>query len=367
MITPERRASSRAAAVPPTPAREDPLPDGEVRVGSLLAIPGLLRRFGADPQQVFARAGIDLRLFDDPENRMTFAAGGRLFDGCVEATGCMHFGLLVGRRYDDATLGILGELLHHGETVGASLRRLVQYLNFNDGGAVALLLTLSPTRVALGYSIYHPGTLAPTQIYDMSIAIGYNVMRRLCGPSWQPLEVTFAHAAPPAPAPFTEFFGRRLRFDAELTALHFAPHWLKRSIPGADPSRRAAIEQQLRDIAARGGFSLADRVRRMLHSNVFAANDSAPAVARQLGLHERTLRRHLAAEGTNLKALAMETRFTLACHLLRETRLPLSEIAATLHFSDASAFSRAFRGWAEQSPRDWRTASTSVLPALAAC
>ncbi len=80
----------------------------------------------------------------------------------------------------------------------------------------------------------------------------------------------------------------------------------------------------------------------------------AGSLARFFGIHERTLRARLRAERTSLQRIFGRTRFELACHLLRDTGLPLAEIAAALSYADPAVFARAFRNWAKTSPSRWR-------------
>jgi len=77
-------------------------------------------------------------------------------------------------------------------------------------------------------------------------------------------------------------------------------------------------------------------------------------VARFFGIHQRTLRKRLRVDGAHLQKLVDQARFGLARQLLRDTRLPVLEIAAALRYSDPNVFSRAFRNWAGASPRQWR-------------
>jgi hypothetical protein len=71
--------------------------EGRQRVGVLREVPRVLRSFGADPPEVFRTAGLDFRILDNPDNEMSYVAMGRLFQACVEATRCEHFGLLAGQ------------------------------------------------------------------------------------------------------------------------------------------------------------------------------------------------------------------------------------------------------------------------------
>ena len=101
-------------------------------------------------------------------------------------------------------------------------------------------------------------------------------------------------------------------------------------------------------------MSFADEVRAALQQMVLAGTSSAEDVARLFGIQQRTLRKRLAAEQTNLQQLVSQTRFELAQQLLENTQLPVSEIGAALHYADPAVFSRAFRNWAQVSPKEWR-------------
>jgi len=90
----------------------------------------------------------------------------------------------------------------------------------------------------------------------------------------------------------------------------------------------------------------------MLASGI--ASMTARSLAAQFSISTATLKRRLAAEGTSLAALKMQARRDLAELLLADLRLPIAEVARRTGFSDAGAFSRAFRGWTGASPSRWR-------------
>jgi len=116
----------------------------------------------------------------------------------------------------------------------------------------------------------------------------------------------------------------------------------------------------IKQARANSTMSFADIVRGALHQMVLSGTSSAGTVALLFGIHERTLRKRLTAEGTSLQELVSQTRFEIAKQLLENTELPLSDIASALHFADAAVFSRAFRGWSKTSPRKWRSRRVSM-------
>jgi AraC-like DNA-binding protein len=340
-------------------------PQRDLRTGPVMPVPTLLREFGIDPAPLLARAGIAPQLLEGAENRIAFAAVGQLLDDCVRVTGCAHFGLLTGQRFEAATLGALGVLVRHCASVGAALRSLVLYLHLNDRGGVPVLLNLGTTRVALGYAIVEPGMPGKTQFDDATIAITFLLLRQLCGAGWRPTEVMFAHRPPADAEPYRQLFGARVRFDAELSAVTFPAYWLKHAIAGADPAAHAVLEAALRKAAAREASPLGERVRRALHSLAYVAGPAlAPEVAQLFALHERQLRRLLTLESTTFRQLAHEARREVAQHLLRDTRLPLPDIAAALHYADAAGLSRAFKQWTGVAPGAWRAANAAAVGQL---
>lgn len=351
---------SKVAAATPEPHAHR---GRDLRAGPLMHIPALLREFGVEPADVLSRAGIDPRWLADAETRIAFDAVGRLLDACVRATGCAHFGLLVGQRLDGSALGVIGTLSRHCETVDAGLRSLTLYLHLHDRGAVPLLLSLGPARTAIGYAIVEREVPGRTQIVDGALAVVMQILRGLCGPRWQAGEILFAHGAPADTTPYRRFFGAPLRFDAELSAVVFASRWLAQPIPGADPAVRATLEAALQEAARREAGPLAEQVHRALLSSAFVQGRStAPRIARQLGLHERQMRRLLAQEGTDFRRIAGAARLAVVQQLLDDTRLPLPDVAAALHYSDVSALSRAFKQWTGQRPAAWRAGRAIARP-----
>jgi len=335
---------------------------GEVRVGPLLTIPDLLTELGVRPHDAFAAAGFDPHLFAHPEGRAPIESLGRLLDTCGTLTGCPHFGLLIGERFDLSAFGALGKLLRHCATVGEAVHNLILHLHLNDRAAAPMLLNLQPGIVVLGYSVYEYSMPALSQVQDTAIAVANRIMSELCGPRWVPLRVQFARRRPASTAAYRQHFRAELVFNAEVSGLVFASTWLERTIEGADATRREFLERTISEAQTRAPCGLADQVQRVLPQLILSGKASAGTVARLFAMHERTLRRRLEREGANLQRLIKRTRFDLARQLLNNTDLAVTAIATALHYDDPNAFSRAFRSWASLSPRQWRARAGARSP-----
>ncbi|USX52616.1 helix-turn-helix transcriptional regulator [Lentzea sp. HUAS12] len=76
----------------------------------------------------------------------------------------------------------------------------------------------------------------------------------------------------------------------------------------------------------------------------------AGLIAVRLHLSARTLRRHLAAEGTSVRRLVDEARRTEAVELVALDHLSVEQVALRLGYTDAATFIRAFRRWSGTTP-----------------
>jgi AraC-like DNA-binding protein len=302
---------------------------------------------------VAAEVGIDLGLFEDPDNSIPFVAIGRLLQECVARSGCPHYGLLVGERSAASSLGVVSDLMRHSPDVATALRNLVLYLQLQDRGAVPTLEVQGET-VLLGYAVYQKGVVATDQIYDAAIAIGFNILRSLCGPRFRPSEVLLRRAEPVDREPYRRLFNAPVRFDSYQSALVFPKTWLDRPVSGADPHQYRTLDAAAKALMERLDVDFVDQLHRVLHGLVITGWGSVEQAAFLFGMHRRTLNRRLAAQGTSFRALLQEVRFEIAQQLLRDTRIPVADVAEALGYAAAGAFTRAFQRWSGQSPTAWR-------------
>lgn len=324
-----------------------------MRIGATIAVPEVLRSLGADPVEVLAEVGIDIDLFDDPNNRISFLARGRMMAHCAKRTGCPHFGLLVGQRAGLHSLGLMGLLAKYSPNVELALGSLIRYLHLHVRGATTALSVDSGLAV-FEYQIYQAGALGNNQVGEGAVAAAFNILRDLCGDDWKPIEVRFAHRKPDDVTLFRQFFGVPLRFDSEQYAVVFSEDWLNQRLSETSPELLRLLQQEIDRLDVREEDSFVDQVRTLLRTTLVSGHSSADQVAELFSMHRRTLNRRLNAYGTSFQKLADEVRFEIARQSLEDTDLDIIQIAMLLGYSNASAFTRAFRRWSSTTPARWR-------------
>ncbi|WP_417670604.1 helix-turn-helix domain-containing protein [Roseibium sp.] len=172
------------------------------------------------------------------------------------------------------------------------------------------------------------------------------------------LKIDIDAPEPSSSSPFLERFGDRLRFRQACIRLCVPVSELDKRPPASEHNLYQVIEASaLKALdAQKDERNPLKRISDVIHQQLKSGTVSLVAVAEQLDMSERSLQRMIAAEGTSFRKLIEDTRRKLAMHYLRETDLPLKEIAFLLGFSEMSAFSRAAKNWFGRSPKSYRDA-----------
>jgi AraC-like DNA-binding protein len=332
-------------------------------MGPILVLPELLTEMGEDPVALITEAGLDPALFDDPENTVSFADLGRLVAFCAMQTDCPSLGLRIGARGGLDVMGIVGEVARRAPDVGSALRNITLYLHLHDRGAIPSLF-VSGDRAMFAYVLFQPDVPGTELIYDGAVAISYNILKALAGPGWEASEVCLCRRRPADIEPYSRFFCTDLRFGAEYNAVVFPASWLDRPLGGTRELAQRQIMLEIEALEARGAGDLDAQLRlvlrRLLIGGACKEDTCLARVAELFAIHRRTINRRLRAQGTSFQRLIDETRYEIARQLLRDTGLPITEVAAALDYTDPAAFNHAFRRWSGTSPSAWRAVHASA-------
>lgn len=328
------------------------------RVGSLTEVPALLQSLGVNPAPVLARAGLTLQSLAQSESRIDFGALGRLMACGAEATGQTQFGLMVGRSWSLASMGLVGEVTRNCATLGEALEHLTVHQQINSAGGLAFILERA--QVAdFGYAVYYPGAVGVDHLVDAALATGFNYVRELVGPAWRPTEVFLPHARPASSVRYRQFFGVEPRFNSEICALRFPAHWLHHAVLDASPERKRAALAQM-EASSPGLVMQSYRgVRTLLMEGKCSGDD----LAQVLAMHRRTLNRRLREAGTTFQSVLDDVRFEVARQLLSYTELGMDDIAASLGYASVAPFMRSFLRMAGVTPGHWRRRALHEPPA----
>jgi AraC-like DNA-binding protein len=325
-------------------------------IGALAAMPRLLAERHHDPLVLLGRFGISESSLADMRAQAPLALHGRVMDAAAKATGCPHFGLLLGATSSLENVGELRFLLLNAATVRQALDHLVRFAKLwhpairaeraHEGGFARLALTLAKDvpgadQVLLGYTV--------------SIV---KALRIVIGSAWSPTLVHLALHRPAQVAPYRRFFGGAVDFDQRDYAIFIPDATLDARRPGCDPRLAEFIFERLCSLESHAPGDLVGRVRDAIEAQLLRGRCDAQCVAELFTVHRKTLHGYLREAGTSFTRLREERREALAIRMLEHTDLPLAEIAAALGFEHQPSLTRAFKRWKGQAPSRWRNRSS---------
>jgi AraC-like DNA-binding protein len=316
-------------------------------------LPEVINGFGVDLADVLDAAGLPASIFDDPENLVAYPDLGRLLAVSARLSNCDYIALLVAQRVRLVDLGLAGEAALCGDSAGDGLQRFSSYFTLQNTAATVSLAT-SGGFTRFIYAIDAPEMTDTGQLQLGAITVAFNILQDLCGHRWRPMVVTLASRAPADLRPCQKFFRAPLRFDSDASAIVFERHWLDRPLPPVDLLVRTRIEAQVRERQAELFADFPTTVRRLLRKQVALGECSMDSVAAIFGMHRRTLDRQLQRHGAHYNELLDSVQSDVACQLLRDTGMPVQQIAESLCYSSAANFATAFRRWTGVTPTDYR-------------
>ncbi|MBM4228369.1 MAG: AraC family transcriptional regulator [Gammaproteobacteria bacterium] len=313
----------------------------------------VLESHGKALAPLLAAADIPRFALEEPSFRIRVDQELRFIREALSALKLPEAGLLVGQRYTLALFGVLGLAASCAPTMRELFRMVPTFPDLAWGAIGLSVWRMKGSEFAAFHPTPEVGDLAAFFV-ERDTAATLALFRQNCGAGLAPLRVRFRHPAPRNSAAYSAWFGCEVTFEDAANEIHFPPAIWERVPPQANGMSYRFYANQCRRLSQllREPLSYADVVRGRLRAET--PIPTLEQLLQALHLSKRTLQRRLDAEGTSFSLLHAEVRLERARELMRFGGMGQDDIARQLGFSDASAFSRAFKAWTGRSPRGFR-------------
>lgn len=311
---------------------------------------------GAPQEALLARTGVTQDDLQDQDNRIPFENYVALMRAAKDLTGGPALALHYGEIDDLADISIVGLIVQAAETM---LDALVQLNRFRG---LVIEVESDGDRFKLQRDAGHLWLVDTRRNpHDFVELTESTFARMVCGArratsTSLAKEVRVTHAAPSYRAEYDRVFQIPVKFGSDQNAIALDEAWLTTKI-ALQPRYVFGI---LSDHAEKLLKNLADskttrgRVESLLMPLLHTGDVSMDKVADTMAMSRQTLFRKLKDEGTTFEKVLDELRHSLALHYLNGKKVSISETAYLVGFSEAAAFSRAFKRWTGKSPREMR-------------
>lgn len=322
------------------------------RSASLTDYEHVARSVGLDPFRMLRMAKLPARVLDDPNLMISADSVGWLLEESARLSGQEAFGLLLAETRSLANLGMLALVMREEPTLRAAMQSSVRYMRLHNAG-VQFRLDDAGVIVLLHVGVNMQRHGVWRQTIEQSTGIALRMLKVLSGNAFQPVRISFTHEPPAQLEVHRRVLGTAIAFSQEHNAIACRTRDMDMPIPAADPALNREVKRWMDAQLANLRDEPTQRARQIVKMLLPSGLCSVDRVAQHLGMHRRTLNRHLAAEGESVTTIVNAVRAELAEEYLANSKRRLYEVAELLGFATAGDFSRWFRARFGRTPSDW--------------
>lgn len=314
---------------------------------------------GADRGALLAASGIDAEALADYDNRIPLASFVTLMRRSQDLTGEPALAVQFGEAVDCSDFSVVSMMTAACETVADGVTQRNRYERL-----VAEVEWDGPQRFVLepdGDRVWLIDTRSrPDEIPELTESVFARIATELHqeGGGAFLVAVHFTRGAPADPHEYERVFKVPVRFSTDRNALLLDGSWPQQQINSfpryAFGILSAHADELLRQLE--NSKTVRGQVESLLLPVLHTGEANVDTIARRLAMSRQTLFRRLRDEGVTFAAVLDELRHTLALDYLAAKRVSVDETAYLLGFSEAAAFSRAFKRWTGTTPGAVRAA-----------
>jgi AraC-like DNA-binding protein len=343
--------------------KEPSRPTSVVHVDALYKFHELVTKLGGDSAALLSKFRIDPAILVNQHAFIPYRSFIRLLDQAATELACPDFGMQLAAQqsYGPKEMGPLEIAMHNSCTVRAAfsycaeharIYRAATQLSIEGGCEEESAFVRCDTLIP---------TLAP---YPHTIERGLLLLQRaaldLSSGRISPREIWVMHEPISPLAAYFENFGTSIRFGQSMNGVVFTSSDLDTPIFDSDPLLYELATNFIELHYSSSEPALRVRVRTVVERLLRAGSCTNGAVASQLGMHPRTLQRHLCAEGESFEAIKDGVRRDITLQYLKQSTIPLTRVAEILGYSETSVLSRSCYRWFSASPRQLRASAAEL-------
>lgn len=316
---------------------------------------------GADLQELLKEAQLSESCIADTERKLSWQEGIKVWELVIARTADKDFGLHIGQHVTASMAGLVGHMMERSKNLFDAAQVLEKYLPLaNEMFEVRcrmekkqLVVNIQP--IAL-WKINSPETARQAMMLSFSSIL--HIIRLLTGKSIQPERVEFSTFPPENLEKYKAVFKSELRFNQQEDRLLFKESDALTPIIGYNQEILTALTEMAEGklLEQQAELRVGPSVEKWISRNWQKGYPQIAEVAEALHMSVRTLQRRLQEEGTSFQQVLEECHQQIGTSLLKNTLLPVSEIALMLGYADAHAFRRAFKRWTGKNPLEFRNA-----------
>ena len=319
-----------------------------VRLSLILPFVRELDRRGLNGNDVLAANGLVRKTVLDSSVFVPVIVINRFLEDAAKAADDPHLAVGVGKSLDWSTWPPMVEAASNAKNLVGFLVRFIRAASAEASSARHEL------NVQFDFAVFREKRVAeqeivPAQNDAFTAAYTLELMRRAAGPIWDSGQVRLTVSDPDALP--KRYMGVHVIGGDEMgITVRFPSKWL------LEPFNRDSFLPSNANVDSPQDLptQFLDALRHVIVPHLHEAQLGLAAIAAWAGTSPQALQRKLRAGGTTLTTVIRDLKKDQAIRELLQTDCSIGDIASTLGFNNPTSFTRAFKTWTGQSPREYR-------------
>ncbi len=321
----------------------------------ILSAMGGAKAKGLDPHTLLRQARIPEKPLKNPKARFHVDLVAKLYSGIAEALNDEFMGFTE-RPIKFGTFALMAEWVSHAQTLEELLQKGIRFYN-QITDEVQMSLDYTGDHVYLTTEFRRP----ELDFEHFYIEYWHVTWHRFA--SWfigKPIKLLGAYInyTPIDQDEFDLLFRCPTYMKSKFNRLVFHKHYLNEPLVKSHQELMVFLKRAPIDLLTIPGedTSLTAQINLMLkpQANEILELPNSDDLAKRLNISEQTLRRKLSAEGISYQQIKDNLRLQQANKLLGNGALTIAQVSRLLNFSEPRAFTRAYRQWTGQTPKEYR-------------
>lgn len=327
---------------------------GIVSQAALAGWSELLPRRGVDVIAISNELGIDLSATSPDAGDVALSDFVAFLETAGNNLRRPDFFWRAGEIYDFDFLGPVGEAIMSSKTLGGALRKFATFFSLLQDSS-EMTFVVDDQHATISYRILDPRIWPRSSDAEFTLGIVAKLIRSVVGYNWRNTEVVFEIDAPLWGHAISDYLETNCAYGGATNSIRIPVSWL--SLPLSTDYSGGPVERELNEklIRQKQDTTTRDRTRYHIFKTIGVGEVDQTAIASEMGMSRRTLRRRLERESLNFQSLVDNCRMEVATlELKRRPTASLAEVAFLLGYTEHSSFTRAFSRWSGVSPQDFR-------------
>lgn len=313
---------------------------------------------GEDTNALFHQVALDPAILNTDDGRIHGEQLQDFIHLLCQHTGNPILGLETGDFVQPGTYSVLGYITMSCATLGEAVARIAPFEKLvGDMGTTGL--AVNGDEIKLTWTCNYTDPVVRPHLVDNVFSSWINYARWLAdNTTASPTRVCLQRTSP-GPA-LEQAYQKRwqcpIDFEAGEDSVTLKKDLLETRLRQPDPLLRKTLEAHaLTQLAALDTDSdLTSQVKHSIQQQLMHGITRQDMVAEDLKITSRTLQRKLSQEGVSYQKLLDEVRQKMAEDYLRNSELPIPDIALRLGYSETTSFHRKFKAVKGKTPGEFR-------------